>query len=99
MYVEKKLHSSKTDHHITSYILFTVHTNLWSTRNCNVYVCISNLRGEGSFKCANSLTVHRRRLHLLPLLDKINDDDKQQQEPSNSNDKPQVNRVFLSKLK
>ncbi|CAF1385809.1 unnamed protein product [Adineta steineri] len=28
-----------------------------------------------SFKCANSLTVHRRRLHLLPLLDKINDDD------------------------
>ena len=26
-----------------------------------------------SFKCANSLTVHRRRLHLLPLMDKAND--------------------------
>ena len=26
------------------------------------------------FKCANSLTVHRRRLHLLPLGDKLNDD-------------------------
>ncbi|CAF1600827.1 unnamed protein product [Rotaria magnacalcarata] len=42
-----------------------------------------------SFKCANSLTVHRRRLHLLPLLDKIGDDDgdEDKQQPTDSNDK------------
>ncbi len=41
------------------------------------------------FKCADSLTVHRRRLHLLPLIDKNNDED-EKQEASNSNDKQDV---------
>ncbi len=44
-----------------------------------------------SFKCADSLTVHRRRLHLLPLLDKIdNEDDKQE-----TNDKQDVTTFFF----
>jgi hypothetical protein len=47
-----------------------------------------------SFKCANSLTVHRRRLHLLPLLDKINDDDDKPQTSSNSKEKEKVKRIF-----
>ncbi|CAF3888300.1 unnamed protein product [Rotaria sp. Silwood1] len=49
-----------------------------------------------SFKCANSLTVHRRRLHLLPLLDKINDDDKEQ--PTDSNDKQQPQYKYACHL-
>jgi len=49
-----------------------------------------------SFKCANSLTVHRRRLHLLPLLDKINDDDNDKLQTSNSKDKEKVKRTILN---
>jgi len=40
------------------------------------------------------LTVHRRRLHLLPLLDKINDDDDKPQTTSNSKEKEKVKRIF-----
>ncbi|CAF1019184.1 unnamed protein product [Adineta ricciae] len=42
-----------------------------------------------SFKCANSLTVHRRRLHLLPLLDKLNDVDNREKEQMKSSDDKQ----------
>jgi len=41
------------------------------------------------------LTVHRRRLHLLPLLDKINDDDDKPQTTSNSKEKEKVKRIFF----
>jgi hypothetical protein len=47
-----------------------------------------------SFKCADSLTVHRRRLHLLPLLDKIDDED-DKQDATNSNDKQDVTTFFF----
>jgi hypothetical protein len=41
------------------------------------------------------LTVHRRRLHLLPLLDKINDDDDDKQQITNLNDKQNVHRILF----
>lgn len=47
-----------------------------------------------SFKCANSLTVHRRRLHLLPFADSTHPDESET--PSTSED-PEVNRGTMGK--
>lgn len=41
----------------------------------------SKLHFPRSFKCADSLTVHRRRLHLLPVLDQLDDDDEKAETP------------------
>lgn len=56
-----------------------------------------NQRAFCRFKCADSLTVHRRRLHLLPPMEKA-DDDQEKHEANNSNEKPEPSSKYACHL-